>query len=88
MTPYPHSLFSDEEQQRLVRWNQKRGQKESTSHHLKKKHLSDIEMVKKKTIVIDPAGRWMAQWDTQFEQFGIETLRSPVSFHPDPYVHY
>ena len=32
--------------------------------------------------VIDPAGRWLARWDAQFEGLHIPHLRSPYDLHP------
>ena len=36
-------------------------------------------------VVVDPAGEWMARWNSQFDAYHIEQLRSPAFFHPDPY---
>ena len=37
------------------------------------------------TMVIDTHGRWMAQWESDFEAFGIDYLRSHEHLHPDPF---
>jgi len=33
--------------------------------------------------VVDPAGKWLSQWDDAFAALGIEHLRSPAWAHPD-----
>lgn len=38
------------------------------------------------TVVIDPSGRWMSAWDSQFARLGIDVLRSPIVHHPAPDV--
>ncbi len=38
------------------------------------------------TVVIDPSGRWMSAWDSQFARLGIDVLRSPSVHHPAPEV--
>ena len=38
-----------------------------------------------KVCVVDPAGRFMEQWDRQFRALEITNLRSPVFAHPDAY---
>ena len=37
-----------------------------------------------RTVVIDPSGAWLSEWNENFEQLQIGHLRSPVSVHPDP----
>lgn len=35
-------------------------------------------------VVLDTNGKWMGEWNTNFEKLGISHLRSPMFFHPDP----
>eukprot|EP01103_Thecamoeba_quadrilineata_P014908 TRINITY_DN4560_c0_g2_i1.p1 TRINITY_DN4560_c0_g2~~TRINITY_DN4560_c0_g2_i1.p1 ORF type:complete len:522 (-),score=73.24 TRINITY_DN4560_c0_g2_i1:70-1635(-) len=35
--------------------------------------------------VVDPSGCWMHRWETLFTNLGIYYLRSPLSFHVDPF---
>ncbi|CAD7969392.1 unnamed protein product [Amoebophrya sp. A25] len=43
------------------------------------------ELTSDNVTVIDSHGRWMAQWDSDFEAFGIDYLRSHEHLHPDPF---
>ncbi|CAD7949410.1 unnamed protein product [Amoebophrya sp. A120] len=50
-------------------------------NHLKKK----FENTSTSTLVVDTHGRWMAQWEADFDAFGIHHLRSHEHLHPDPH---
>eukprot|EP00730_Choanoeca_flexa_P017296 TRINITY_DN8313_c0_g1_i1.p1 TRINITY_DN8313_c0_g1~~TRINITY_DN8313_c0_g1_i1.p1 ORF type:complete len:529 (+),score=97.67 TRINITY_DN8313_c0_g1_i1:38-1624(+) len=39
--------------------------------------------VDESTVVIDPAGSWLHQWNDQFAALKISHLRSPMAAHPD-----
>lgn len=57
-----------------------------TDHDLttKRKYYQEVDEKKKPldVAVVDPAGRWLARWHSQFEQMKIKFLRSPVTAHP------
>ena len=41
--------------------------------------------IMQRVAVVDPAGRWLARWDAQFEGLRIPHLRSPYDLHPAPW---
>ncbi|EQC38650.1 hypothetical protein SDRG_04347, partial [Saprolegnia diclina VS20] len=65
------SEFTETEAAMLSFWRKKRlaPQRPSLRHHLR---------------VLDPSGAWCANWNANFELFGISHLRSPLSVHLDP----
>lgn len=83
MTPFPHALFSDEQQERLLEWRQfQQKSKKNISAQSESNLLA--EWVRSRVKIIDPTGKWLSQWDHQFDAYEIKQLRSPVFFHPDP----
>lgn len=49
------------------------------THLLQKK-----KSMRKRLVVLDPAGEWLQQWQHQFAAYNIPHLRSPAVHHPDP----
>lgn len=49
------------------------------THLLQKK-----QSMRRRFVVLDPAGTWMRQWHHQFAALEIPHLRSPAVHHPDP----
>ncbi|MGB0562105.1 MAG: SidA/IucD/PvdA family monooxygenase [Spirulinaceae cyanobacterium] len=49
------------------------------THLLQKK-----QSMRKRFVVLDPAGDWLQQWQHQFAAYAIPHLRSPAVHHPDP----
>ena len=52
------------------------------THLLQKK-----KSMRKRFVVLDPAGDWLQQWQHQFAAYEIPHLRSPAVHHPDPDPH-
>ncbi|MEO1144887.1 MAG: FAD/NAD(P)-binding protein [Cyanobacteria bacterium J06638_22] len=52
------------------------------THLLQKK-----KSMRKRFVVLDPAGDWLRQWQQQFAAYEIPHLRSPAVHHPDPNPH-
>lgn len=49
--------------------------------------LQKKAQMRRRFMVIDPSGNWMAQWQQQFAAQQIPYLRSPAVHHPDPDSH-
>jgi hypothetical protein len=99
MCETPHSSVTDDQHQRLYHWRSKRSRKQDRKrgpvqlpqHCTENCCRPGLEGIvinpKHQVAIIDPAGQWMSRWNDQFESYGIEQLRSPATFHPDPYTH-
>jgi hypothetical protein len=92
-TLFPFSTFTDEQHQRIHHWKQRYQSGDGGDIHYRVLSLKDNQDncgdccpdVKHADVcVIDPSGKWMSQWRSQFDAYAIRYLRSPVSFHPDP----
>ena len=44
-----------------------------------------MEIFEQKVMIIDKNGEWMNRWNSQFDFFQIEHLRSTIRLHVDPY---
>lgn len=91
--PFPSALFTENEHRKfhiLRSSTQRRSRPARTSRRVDtgtdrfvsgpcvSHHGLDIKVLDSKS------DTWMSSWNEKFEQLGIEHLRSPMFFHPDP----
>lgn len=90
----PSALYTDEEHRRF-HWLAKHGDKSAVKDrktgrvHRRTSESSPTAHLKgskdPSVLVLDGEGAgWMTRWNRLFDAFGIEQLRSPMFFHPDP----
>ena len=65
MNQYPESLYSDEQHERIL-------------HHCTNDQCIKRDWIRRNVIVVDStSSQWLQRWNTQFETYDIQKLRSP-----------
>lgn len=90
ITKLPFSTYNDAQHHRILKWSSRGPSQLHKRNSGLTKHESSTKgrVFRDQTLgdimVIDPSGKWMSRWKTQFSIYSIEYLRSPLTFHPDP----